>query len=173
MKLSSRERFLGLLVAGSAFVILNLFLLSALGKRNTALRVDLAQRQLELGTIRDTLAQRDQWAAREAAITTKQPRLSNENAAGVELLDVVHDIAKKNQITTENEVLGGGVKNLWYRSVPVSLDVHSSWPGLISFLYALQRPDQFIVCESANIQVDPSDPTKMLAHFKIARWYAP
>jgi len=55
----------------------------------------------------------------------------------------------------------------------VMVDTHSSWPDLIGFLYAVQKPDQFIVCESANLQVDPADQTKMLGHFKIARWYAP
>ena len=47
-----------------------------------------------------------------------------------------------------------------------SMDTHSSWPDLIGFLYALQKPDQFIVCEAANIQVDPSDQTKMLGHLQ-------
>jgi hypothetical protein len=97
----------------------------------------------------------------------------NENAAGVELLDLVRVLAKKRNVALENEVVGVVSKSTWYRSVPVTMDAHSSWPDLIGFLYALQKPDQFLVCEDANIQVDPSDQSKMLAHLKIARWYAP
>jgi hypothetical protein len=119
------------------------------------------------------LGEEDLWATRDAALTAKQPKLSNENAAGVELLDLIRVLAKKDQVTLENEVFGGVTKSTWYRSVPVTLDTHSSWPDLIRFLYAIQKPDQFIVCEDANIQVDPGDQTKMLGHFIIARWYAP
>jgi hypothetical protein len=119
------------------------------------------------------LAEKDLWAARDAALSAKQPSLTNENAAGVELLDAIEGLARGHSVTLDNKVLGEVVKTQWYRSVPVSVDTHSTWPNLIGFLYALQSPDQFTVCEGASIQVDPSDPTKMLGHFKIARWYTP
>jgi hypothetical protein len=173
MKLSPRERTLALATGGVVFVLLNLLLLSAFVRRNTALREELAQQRLEWATMQELLAEQNLWAARDAALTAKQPSLTNENAAGVELLDTLRGLAKNRSVTIENPVFGGVVRDKWYRSVPVSLDTHSSWPDLIGFLYALQRPDQFIVCEGVNVQVDPSDQTKMLGHFKIARWYAP
>jgi hypothetical protein len=173
MKLSSREKVLGAVVGGAVLLLLNVGLLNAFAHRNIQLRADLASRQAELAQINDLLGEKSLWATRDAALTAKQPKLSNENAAGVELLDLIRVMAKKHNVTLENEVFGGVAKSTWYRSVPLTLDSHSSWPDLISFLYSIQRPDQFIVCESANIQVDPSDQTKMLGHFKIARWYAP
>jgi len=173
MKLSSREKILATVVGGAVIFLLNVGLLNAFARRNIVLRSQLADRQVELTQINDLLAAKGLWSARDAALTAKQPRLTNENAAGVELLDLIRAMAKKHNVTLENEVFGGVAKSTWYRSVPLSLDTHSSWPDLIGFLYAVQRPDQFIVCESANIQVDPSDQTKMLGHFKIARWYAP
>ena len=173
MKLSSREKVLAMSTGGVVFVLLNLLLLSAFARSNTALRADLDQQRLEWATMRDLLGQQDLWAARDVALTAKQPGLTNENAAGVELLDTIQELAKIHSVTLDNKVFGGVVKNQWYRSVPVSLDTHSSWPDLIGFLYALQKPDKFVVCEGANIQVDPSDQTKMLGHFKIARWYSP
>lgn len=173
MKLSSREKNLALIVGLVLAVLLNLFLVSAFSRRNTALRSELVERKVELSGINALLEVRDQWSAKDAALTARQPKLSNENAAGVELLDLVRLLAKKHSVTLENEVFGGVVASQWSRSVPVTLDTHSSWPDLISFLYSIQKPDQFIVCEAANIQVDPSDQTKMLGHLKIARWYAP
>jgi hypothetical protein len=173
MTLSSREKVLALSVGGIVIVLLNLVLLSAFARQNIALRADLDERKTEWSEIQETLAEKDQWAARDAALTAKQPKLANENAAGVELLDLIRVLAKKHGLTPENEVVGVVSKSQWYRSVPVTLDTHSSWPDLIGFLYELQKPDQFIVCEDANIQVDPSDQTKMLGHFKIARWYSP
>jgi len=160
-------------MGGIVFVLLNLVLLSAFARRNTALREQLAEQRSQLAEIQELLGAQQEWAVRDAALTAKQPRLSNENAAGVELLEQVRGQAKGHDVTLDNEVFGGVAKNQWYRSVPVTLDTHSTWPGLIGFLYALQKPDKFIVCESANIQVDPADQSKMLGHFKIARWYLP
>ena len=173
MKLSAREKILAMGVGGIVFVLLTLLLLNAFAQRNVALRTELADRRTEWASMRQLLNEQGLWAARDAALTARQPKLTNENAAGVELLDMLHGLAKKHDVTLENEVFGGVVKSPSYRSVPVMVDTHSSWPGLIGFLYALQKPDQFIVCEAANIQVDPGDPTKMLGHFKIARWYSP
>jgi hypothetical protein len=173
MKLSARERTLAIATGGVVFVLLNMLLLSAFAQRNTALRADLAQQRLEWDDMRQLLAEQGLWAARDAALTAKQPHLTNENAAGVDLLNSIQGLAKGHSVGIENPVFVGVESNQWYRAVPVSLDTHSSWPDLVSFLYALQKPDQFIVCEGANIQVDPSDQTKMIGHFKIARWYSP
>jgi len=173
MKLSSRERILAMGMGGIVFVLLNLLLLTAFARRNASLRADLSERQTEWEAMQLLLGEQGLWASRDAALTARQPKLTNENAAGVDLLGVVRSMAKKHNLTTENEVFGGVTKSPFYRSVPVTMDTHSSWPDLIGFLYDLQKPDQFLVCESANIQVDPSDQTKMLGHFKIARWYAP
>ena len=174
MKLSSRETVLAAAVGAAVFLFLNLILVSALSKRNTALRAELAQQRLEWAGMQELLGQRDLWANRDAALTAKQPNLTNENAAGVELYDMIRGLAQKHSVTTQNPDLNGGVvKTEWYRSVPVAVQTSSSWPQLISFLYALQRPDQYIVCEKANIQVDATDPTKIDGSFTISRWYAP
>jgi hypothetical protein len=174
MKLTAREQRLAAIVGAAGFVFLNLLLMSAFSKQNTALRAELAQQRLEWSGMQELLGNKAMWAARDAALTAKQPTLTNENAASVELYDTVRQLAQKHSVTIENPVLNGTVdKTQWYRSVPVSVDTSSTWPELISFLYALQKPDQFIVCEAANIQLDPSDQTKMVGHFKIARWYAP
>jgi hypothetical protein len=173
MTLSDREKNLSLAVGAIVFVLLNLMIISALARRNTALHQQLSDRRLELTQINALLDTRGDWAARDAALTRAQPQLGNENAAGVELLNLIHTLANKANLTPDNEVLGRVTKTPYYRSVAVTVDTHSTWPHLIAFLYSLQGPTNFIVCESANIQVDPADPSKMLGHFKIARWYAP
>jgi hypothetical protein len=152
---------------------LNIVLLSAFARQNVALRTELDARKSYWAAMQETLAEQGLWADRDAALAAKQPKLLNENDAGVQLLEMIRGLAQKHSVTLDNEVVGVVAKNKWYRSVPVTMDTHSTWPNLIGFLYALQKPDQFIVCEDANVQVDPSDQTKMLGHFKIARWYAP
>lgn len=173
MNVSSRERNLMLLMGISVFLLLNILLLKAFKQRNDALRDELDQGKLEWANMQELLAQQPLWAARDAALTAKQPKLANENAAGVELYDLLGSIAAKHNVTRDNEVVGAVTRSDQYRSVAVTMDTHSTWQDLISFLYALQKPDAFIVCEDANIVVDPSDETKMLGTFKIARWYAP
>ena len=175
MKLNPRERLLAFIVGGAVLLLLNMALLSAFSRRNILLRTELGDRRQELTQINQLLSEKTLWATRDAALTAKQPKITNDNAAGVELLEKIRAVAKSHNISLENEQIPGVEKTstTWYHSVPVTLDAHSSWSDLIAFLYAVQRPDQFIVCESANIQLDPGDQTKMLGHFKIARWYAP
>jgi hypothetical protein len=174
MKLSERERMLASIVAGILFILLNLLLVSAFVHRNSALRAQLANQRRDWSNMQLLLGDQSLWATRNAALNAKQPSLTNENAAPVELFDTIKDLARKHSITISNPVLNTGVeKSSWYRSISVTIDTSSSWPQLISFLYEIQKPDQFLVCEQAHIEVDQADSTKMAAHFKIARWYAP
>jgi hypothetical protein len=174
MKLSQREKVLAALVGGAAFIFLNILLIDAFSKRNAALHAALIQQRIEWTGMQRLLQQQSLWDARDKAITAKQPHLTNENAAGVELYDSIREIAQHDSVTLQNPVLNGSIeKDEWYTSVPVSVDTSSTWPQLISFIYDLQKPDQFIVCEAVNLTVDPADQTKMVGQFKIARWYAP
>jgi hypothetical protein len=172
MTLSARERNLAMVVGGVVFVLLNLVLIKAFAGRNVALKTQLTESRSDWTQMQELLGAQDLWAARDAALTAKQQKLTNENHAGVELLEMIHAVAQRHDVALENTVFAGVEKTQWARSVPVTMDTHSSWPNLVAFLYAVQKPDQFIVFESANIQVDPADQTKMLGHFKIARWYA-
>jgi hypothetical protein len=160
-------------MGGVVLVLLNLLLMSAFARKSAALRADLADRRATWANMQALIGEEGQWSTRDNVLTSKQPRLTNENAAGVDLLNTIRAMARQHNVTPENEVFGGVTKNQWCRSVPVMLDTHSTWPDLVAFLYALQKPDQFIVCESVNLTVDPADQTKMLGHFKIARWFAP
>jgi len=174
MKLSDREKMLAMAVGVTVFVLLNLFLMSAFAKRNANLRAALSQQRLAWSGMKELLGEKDLWAARDDALSAKQPKLNNENAAGVQLYDMIKELAAREKVTIHDTDLNGGVeKTQWYRSVPVLVQTSSSWPQLISFLYALQQPDKFIVCETVSIKVDDADPTKMDGSFKIARWYQP
>ena len=127
MKLSAREKSLAAIVGAAGFVFLNLLLMSAFSKQNTALRTELAQQRLEWTGMQQLLGAQSLWAARDTALTAKQPTLTNENAASVELYDMIRQLAQKEAVTIQNPVLNGAVeKTEWYRSVPVSIDTSSS-----------------------------------------------
>ncbi len=173
MTLSPREKYLAMAVGGIVLVVLNIGLLSAFARKNTDLRAELATRKMEWSAMQQLLEDQELWAKRNAAIDAKQPKMGNENAAGVELLDTIRGLAKSANVTLENPSFGAAVKTPWARVIPVTVDTRSTWPDLVTFLRQVQQPDQFIVIESASMQVDPGDATKMRGHFRIARWFAP
>ena len=173
MTLSARERTLALIVGGVVFLLFNLALLNAFSKRQTLLRAQLAARKNDWASMQQLLAERDLWTQRDNWLNEKQPKLANESTAGVQLLDQIRSLAHEQDVTIENPAIGAPAKTQWYRSVPVTVETRSTWPALIAFLQKVQAPEQFMVFESANIQIDAEDPSKMRGRFKIARWYAP
>jgi Tfp pilus assembly protein PilO len=170
--MTRREKILAAGVGSVLFILLNLFLLSFFFGKQATLRADLAIKQDSFQTASTLLSERELWTKRDAWLRAKQPKLVDESGAGVELLNEIKDAAKKSDATLENPAIGTTQKTPGYRSVPVNVETKSSWESLIKFLHEVQKPDQFIVLESANIQIDSADQTKMHGHFKIARWYA-
>lgn len=173
MKLSPRETILAGLVAGAIFVVFNLVIFKTLASRQVGLREQLAARTLELQSMQLLLAERDLWAQRAVLIAQKQPVLTDENSAGVQLLDQIGNVAKGQGVTLENKAFASATRMPSYRSVAVNLETKSSWTSLVQFLNAVQQPEQFIVFENAEVAIDPGDATQMRGKFRIARWYAP
>ncbi len=103
----------------------------------------------------------------------KQPKLANEDSAGLQLLELVKELAKKHVVTIETPVIRQPIKKPDFTSVGVEIETKSTWKSLIAFLGELQNPEQFIVLDSANLKIDTADQTQMRGKFKIARWYAP
>lgn len=172
-QLTRSERTLALIVGVVAFILLNLLLVSHFVKRQTQLRADLLSKTAQLKALQVLFSEQSRWAARDSWVTQNQPKLANESGAGVQLLDQIKQIAKSNDVLIENPGWGAPEKSQYYRSVPVNIETKSSWPSLIAFLRSVQQPDQFLVFENANVQIDPGDPAMMRGKFKVARWCMP
>ena len=172
-QMSAREKTLAAMVGAVVFVLVNLLLVSHFVKQRAALRTRYTSENMQWKALQVLFAERDLWAKRDAWVQEKQPKLGNEGSAGVQLLDQIKGVAKQFDIVLENPAIGTPAKGKSYRSVPVNIETKCSWEALIKFLAAIQKPDQFIVFESANIRIEPSDPSLMRGKFRIARWYAP
>jgi len=172
-QLSRREKTLAALVGAVVFVLLNLFLVSAFVKKSASLRAEFVLKRNSRDAMQQMLTERPMWEQRDQWLNKTQPKLENESEAGVQLLDQIRDMARQRNVIVENQVIGSPAKTQWYRSVSVTLETRSSWQNLVDFLQNVQRPDQCVVFESANIQIDPNNATQMHGRFKIARWYAP
>ena len=171
-RMNPRERVLSWVVAGTIFVLLNLWILSwilgALGVANkevVARRAKLAEQALYV-------KERDLWIKREEWIGKQQPVLNNPAEASA-LLDHLKQVAGKYNVLVENPAIGAGETTPYHQTVFASIETKSPWPPLVHFLYDVQRPDAFVVFENVNLTVDGSDPTMMRGKFKIARWFAP
>lgn len=172
-QLTAREKLLATIVGGAFFALLNLVLITQFIKRQAAARIELASKTQEWESTQILFSERDLWSKRDAWLQAKQPKLTNEGSAGVQLLDSIKKVAKKTDVVLENPSIGSPIKTTLYRSVPVNIETKSSWSALIAFLQAMQQPEEFIVFESANIAIDAADASMMRGKFKIARWYAP
>jgi hypothetical protein len=173
MSLSSREKILAGVVGGAVFLVFNFVAGKALLAKQADLRTQIAARTGELKTLQGLLSERELWEKRDAWLAGNQPKLTNENSAGVELLSEIERVAREHAVTLENKSFTAATTAQWYRSVAVNVETKSPWPALIAFLHAVQRPDQFIVFETSEVAIDSTDATQMRGKFRIARWYAP
>jgi hypothetical protein len=171
-RMNPRERVLSWIVAGSVFVLINLFVLSwifgALGRART----ELAARKATLAEQAVYMKERDLWTKRDEWIRQRQPALQNPAEASA-LLDQLKQVSGKHSVLIENPAIGSGETTPYHQAVFASIETKSAWPPLVHFLYDVQQPDAFLVFENVNLAIDGSDPTMMRGKFKIARWFAP
>jgi len=171
-RMNSRERVLSWAVAGTIFVLLNLWIVSRiLGALGDA-RKEAATRRAKLAEQTLYVKERDLWTKREEWMRKHQPVLSNPAEASA-LLEQFKEVAGKYNVVVENPAIGTGETTPYHQTVFASIETKSPWPPLVHFLYDVQRPDAFIVFENVNLVIDGSDPTMMRGKFKIARWFAP
>lgn len=172
-KMSSREKVLAGLVAGTLFVLLNLFAVGFFLKKQSALNVEIAAKHNQLELAQKLVSERNLWEQRDEWLRKAQPPLENTGSAAVDLLDQVKEIAKTHGVNILNPTLGSIEQAPNQKSVFVALETKSAWSALIGFLYEMQRPDRFVVLEKAGLEIDSSDAAQIRGAFKVARWYKP
>jgi hypothetical protein len=171
-RMNRRERVLSWIVAGTVFVLLNLWILSWIFGALGGARKELAERRSTLAEQALYMKERDVWMKRDEWIRQHQPTLKNAAEAST-LLDQLKEVAGKYEILVENPQIGPGENTQYHQTVFASIETKSPWPPLVHFLYDVQHPDAFMVFENVNLAIDGSDPTMMRGKFKIARWFAP
>ena len=171
-RMNPRERVLSWIVAGTIFVLLNLWILSRIFGGVGGSQKEVVARRAKLAEQALYIKERDLWNKREEWIRKHQPVLNNPAEASA-LLDQLREVANKHNVLIENPAIGTGETTPYHQTVFASIETKSPWPPLVHFLYDVQRPDAFTVFENVNLVIDGSDPTMMRGKFKIARWFAP
>ena len=172
-EMSPRERMMATVVGIAVFIVVSYLVVDYFLKNQTRLRSELARNTNALVVMRRQMAEKPMWDQREAWLLSKQPTLASEDKAGVQLLDRVQDLAKKNAVQISSQALRPPAHTADYSSISVELETTSTWPSLIGLLRELQAPEQFIVFEGVNLKIDDKDATQMRGSFKIAQWFAP
>ena len=171
-RMNPRERKLAWMVAGTIFLLINLLVWSSLFSTLSTAQAELALRKATRLEQSIYMKERDLWARRDQWLKKNQPTLKSAVEAST-LLDQVKEIAGKHNVLIERPAIGAGDSAPDHQSVFASFETKSPWPPLLRFLFDVQQPESFVVFESVQLQVDPSDPTMMRGRFKIARWFAP
>jgi len=171
-QLSSREKTLATVVGLIVTIVVNVVLVNFFLKTNGRLTLDLASKTNELEAKKVLLAEKTIWEQRDVWLQSKLPKLTNEGSVGVQLLDQVKELAKKDTVLIENPAIGTVDRRTQAMAVTVNIETKSPWRELGAFLRDLQGPEQFIVLERVNIQKDASDATQMRGQLRIGKWFA-
>jgi hypothetical protein len=172
-KLTQREKVLSFLVGGTVLLLVNVFVIQYFFSTLSQQQRDFSKRQAELKAMQILLRDTAKWQQLDTEIRSRQPKLDNEARAGSNLLTEVQDLAKKNTVLVEQPVIANPERKTDYTAVTVNIETKSTWKALIQFLHSLQGPDQFLVLDSAELKVDPTDQTQMRGKFRISKWFAP
>ena len=171
-RMNQRERVLTLGVGGVLFLLINLFLWSALLGRSANLRADWAAQTSARAEQRVYLDEYATWMHRADWLKSHQPALTNPAEAST-LLTQMQQIAGKYSVQIDNPQIGSVEKTATHQSVAATIETKSGWEPLVHFLYDAQQPEAFVVFENVNLMIDSGDPTVMHGRFKIAKWFKP
>ena len=171
-QMNQRERMLALAVVGILFVLINLFLWSALLGMSSNARTEYATQNAARTEQKIYLEEEKMWKKRADWLKKNQPHLSNPAEAS-SLLTQIKEIAQKHNVQIENPQIGPAENTPSHQAVSATFETKSGWEPLVHFLYDAQKPQNFAVFETVNLMVDPNDPTVMQGRFRIAKWFAP
>jgi hypothetical protein len=178
-RLSARERVLSLAVAGTIFVLANLFAVSTLGGAFASLRHDCAEEAGDLQVQRLLASDQPKVAQRMEWLRQKQPVLVSRDRAGTALFDQIQQFARLGGVIVTNPRIrppapaseDDRTAAPSYQAVSVEIETQSDWAGIKKFIQAVQQPENFLVFDLATLRSD-TDPAIIRGRFQISKWYA-
>lgn len=170
--ISNREKMLLAILAGVAFIVLNLWL----GRLFISWRRDLAQErqhlEAQMAEAARNISERDRWDDRARWLQKSVLELQNADTAKQQLLQRVEAMANNFDITITNKKLNKVAREEYYLSISIELSVKAPWPRYVEFLHALQTPQEFLVVEALDLKADSDEPGHVDSVLQVARWYS-
>lgn len=168
-QMSSRERSLAILVGALVVSIATYLLFETFVRHHRTLKGQITARQFELNAQKSLSAERGLWEQRKAWLEQNMKALENPARAGGDLENQIMEIAKPLSVLVEQptrdvpRTVGG------FQEVQFRFHTRSKWDNLISFLYEVQSPNNFLFFRTCKISIDKSDKTQMHGEFAVSR----
>lgn len=172
-RLNPRERVLLLIIGVALVFIVNVILLSVLIRSWRDLNLQYAEKSLELN--RETVfadQKSSLWSPRNDWLKKTQPVIANLALAGPQLQEAVKAIAQGNQVILTNTKFVTQPPTPDYQPVSVSISTQSDWANIVKFMASLQKPEAFLVFNTASLHTEQADPKQIRGEFVVSKWYA-
>lgn len=168
--MTSRERNLAITFGLLIFTILNLIFLPKLkqwGNNLTVAKQSLENQQMAADS---WLSQADLWHGREQWLLQNQPQFTDSTSPAT-LVDALQKLAEQHQVTIEQQDLTEYPTSGDFAATAVTLRMSGSLDAMIRWLYAVQQPQEFIVCSQFRCENTDNSSTNMRWNITLARLY--
>jgi hypothetical protein len=170
--LNPRERTLALLFGAVIFGLANLIVLPRLrgwGRSLQEQRADLEGRALGAES---WLGQKELWKQRGQWLATQQPVWTSELTPAV-LVDKIRRYSADHGVLVLEQNFVELPATPAYSPIALRLRLSGPFAGMISWLYDLQQPDNFILCQSFSCGAQGDDASAMTWEITLAQLFRP
>lgn len=168
--LNPRERTLAFLLAGVAFVLLNLFFLPKVTAANRENKSKGTELKAQLAAAQNWMLKKDDWAARKQWLLENEPGLGEARQDSVTQLEQLQKLAKKCGLTISDIQLLQLPETPFYTPVGAKISMKGPWSGLVELLEGLQSPTLFDVIPQFSIK-SGEEPSSVQCEMEIQRWF--
>lgn len=168
--MTSRERNLAILFGLLIFFVLNLIFLPKLKQWGASLEIEKQKLEGQQLAADSWLSQADFWESRAQWLNQHQPTFT-DNVSPATLVDALRSLAEQHGVTIEHQDLTEFPTSGDFSATGVTLRMSGSLESMIRWLYAVQQPEQFIVCSHFRCENADNSPSQMRWTLTLARIY--
>jgi hypothetical protein len=167
---SSEQRLalgLGLvLIGGIAFI--GLTKLKSWKSRVDIHAMEMESRRTEADEL---LSQQDFWNQRSTWLIEKQPLYTKAGEASTSILNLVDELAAKNGVKITQKQLTEASERVGLTSANVTLEVRGEMKPVLTWLYELQQPGNFIGIPAMTVTPNEEDTAEVIVNMNVQKWF--
>lgn len=168
--MTARERNLSVIFGMLIFFILNLIFLPKLKQWGSALEIEKQKLEGQQLAADSWLSQADFWETRAQWLKEHQPVFTDQVSPAT-LVEALRTLAEQHRVTIEHQDLTEFPTSGNFSATGVTLRMSGSLESMIRWLYAVQQPEQFIVCSHFRCENVNNSASQMRWTLTLARIY--
>lgn len=169
-KLNPREQRLALVLAGVAFLIVNLLFLPQLTASNHAAKQRNIELKSQLTAAESWIHQEAYWKERAEWLEKTEPELTGRRRDSATQLEELQKRLQESGLALEEVQLLQLPETEFYQPIGATITISGPWSGLVHFLAETQTPEQFVVTPRFSIKSD-QEPPNIHCEMEIQRWF--